>query len=60
MCEHKNLKTIGDRLFCKDCGQELPIELLYALNKPAKAQKPAEEAKTDKTPGRKRTSKKAV
>lgn len=28
MCDHKNLKTIDNRLFCKDCGQELPIEFL--------------------------------
>lgn len=28
MCEHKNLKTVGHRLFCKDCGVELPLELL--------------------------------
>lgn len=28
MCEHKNLKTVGHRLFCMDCGVELPIEFL--------------------------------
>lgn len=28
MCEHKNLRTVGDRLFCKDCKTELPIEFL--------------------------------
>lgn len=28
MCEHKNLKTVGHRLFCMDCGAELPIEFL--------------------------------
>ena len=33
MCEHKNLKTVGHRLFCKDCGQELPIEFLTAEQK---------------------------
>lgn len=29
MCEHEKLKTIGDRLFCKICKQELPLEFLY-------------------------------
>ena len=29
MCEHKNLRTVGDRLYCKDCKQELPLEFLY-------------------------------
>lgn len=28
MCEHKNLRTVGHRLFCMDCGAELPIEFL--------------------------------
>ena len=28
MCEHKNLRTVGHRLFCKDCGAELPLEFL--------------------------------
>lgn len=28
MCEHKNLRTVGDRLFCKDCKEELPLEFL--------------------------------
>ena len=30
MCEHLNLRTVGDRLFCKDCKQELPLEFLYS------------------------------
>ena len=28
MCEHKNLKTVNDQLFCKDCGQNLPMDFL--------------------------------
>ena len=28
MCEHKNLRTVGHRLFCKDCKEELPLEFL--------------------------------
>ena len=35
MCEHKNLRTVGDRLFCKDCKAELPIEFLTKDEKPA-------------------------
>ena len=44
MCEHKNLRTVGDRLFCKDCKQELPIEFLLNQCKPEEpaAEEPAE------------------
>lgn len=45
MCEHKNLKTVGHRLFCKDCGQELPIEFL--TKKPTK--KTTKKGKKDDT-----------
>ena len=41
MCEHKNLRTVGDRLFCKDCKQELPLEFLLNQCKP---EEPAQEA----------------
>lgn len=37
MCEHKNLKAVGDRLFCKDCGKELDIAVLEGKNSPEKA-----------------------
>lgn len=37
MCEHKRLKTVGHRLFCLDCGAELPIEFLtQPKDKPVK------------------------
>lgn len=36
MCEHKNLKTVNNRLFCIDCGLELPLE---TLTKPKKKKK---------------------
>lgn len=40
MCEHKNLRTVNNRLFCMDCGAELPLEFLtQPKEKPAK--KPA-------------------
>lgn len=27
-CKHEHLRTVGHRLFCKDCKAELPIEFL--------------------------------
>ena len=57
-CKHERLRTVGDRLFCKDCGKELPME--YLVNGTKQAEKPAPEAKTDKPTSRKRTAKKAV
>ena len=57
-CRHEHLKAVGDRLFCKDCGKELPLE--YLADGKKQAVKPAEEAKQDKSPVRKRTPKKAV
>ena len=57
-CKHERLKAIGDRLYCKDCGSELPLEI---LNGGAKhAEKPVAEEKTDKPSAKKRTAKKAV
>ena len=47
MCEHKNLRTVGDRLFCKDCKEELPIEFLTHGEPVAEepvAEEPAQEA----------------
>ena len=38
MCEHKNLRTVGDRLFCKDCKTELPLEFLYKGQEEASAE----------------------
>lgn len=58
MCEHKTLRAVGNRLFCKECGQELPMEML--INGTKQAEKPAPEEKTDKSTPRKRTAKKAV
>lgn len=55
-CKHERLRTVGDRLFCKDCGKELPLDY---LNGTKQAEKPAEEAKPDKSTSRKRTAKKA-
>lgn len=65
-CKHEHLRTVGDRLFCKDCGEELPIEFLTggkpAKEAPAEAEQaeiqPAEE-KPRKSPAKKKTPKKA-
>ena len=57
MCEHDRLRTVGDRVFCCECGKELDIAFLEGKNS---ANKPSEEAKPDKAPAKKRTAKKAV
>lgn len=51
-CKHEHLRTVGDRLFCKDCEKELPLEYLANGTKQA--------VKTDKATPKKRTAKKAV
>ena len=55
-CEHEHLRTVGDRLFCKDCGKELPIEFLTqgepVQEKPKKA--PAKKAPAKKAPAKKK------
>ena len=56
-CRHEKLRTVGDKLFCKDCGKELPLE--YLVNGTKQAEKPAEEAKPDKSTSKKRTANKA-
>ena len=60
MCKHERLRTVGDRLFCCDCNEELPLEFLMGNNGEITAKKPAGEAKADKPSSRKRTAKKAV
>ena len=63
-CRHEKLRTVGDRLFCKDCGKELPLEILTAKETPKKAENQPEKAapveKTDKPTSRKGRPKKAV
>lgn len=72
-CQHEKLKTRGDRLFCKTCGEELPIEFLTG-GEPEKPENPSEmpvvpeipgeipqeEKKTRKSPTSKTTAKKAA
>ncbi len=57
MCDHENLKAVGHKLFCIDCGIELPLEFLVNGRKQGKEQ--PEEKKTDKPTTRKRTPKTA-
>ena len=63
MCDHKRLRTVGDRVFCCECKAELPLEFLMAKNKPVKAEKQVEnmpaDDKTSKSPARKGRPKKA-
>ena len=54
-CNHERLRTVGDRLFCKICGEELPLEYLTGDQKQAKNPPAAE--KTDKPAPKKRTPK---
>lgn len=42
MCEHERLRTVGDRVFCCACGEELPLAFLLAKSKPAATAAPAE------------------
>ena len=64
MCKHERLRTVGDRVFCCSCNEELPLEFLLSRNAPVKAEnsakKAADEPKADKAPAKKRTAKKAV
>ena len=39
MCTHEHLKTVNNRLFCFDCGAELPLEFLTKEDKPKKTKK---------------------
>ena len=63
-CDHKRLRTVGDRVFCCECKEELPLEFLLSRNAPVKAEnranKAVNEPKPDKSPAKKRAAKKAV
>ena len=56
MCEHGRLRTVGNRVFCCECGKELDISFLEGKNS---AKKPPDNTGTDKSPGRKRRAKNA-
>lgn len=63
-CKHERLRTVGNRVFCCGCGEELPLEFLMAKNKPVEAEKQAEKAvpakNADKATVKKKAAKKAV
>lgn len=49
MCEHERLRTVGDDVFCCNCGEHLPLEFLMNKGKPAKPAK-APEKKPEEIP----------
>ena len=72
-CKHERLRTVGDRVFCMECREELPLEFLitgklpeeietHAETVPADAERaekqPAEE-KTGKSPSKRKPRKNA-
>jgi hypothetical protein len=59
-CKHERLRTVGDRVFCCKCNEELSIEFLMGNSGENRANNPAPEAKENKPKARKRTAKKAV
>lgn len=60
-CKHENLRTVNNRLFCKDCKKELPIEFLTGGEKPEESpeeipfaeEPPAETVPVDEIPAEK-------
>ena len=44
MCEHERLRTVGDRVFCCACGEELSRDFLLAKNAPKAPEAPVEPA----------------
>ena len=57
MCEHERLRTVGDRVFCCECGKELDIAFLEGKNS---VKNTSDNTGTDKTPVKKTRTKKAV
>ena len=59
-CNHERLRTVGDRVFCCECNEELPLEFLTAKNGKNQPDKAAPTENTDKPTPRKGRPKKAV
>jgi len=57
MCNHDRLRTVGDRVFCCECGKELDIAFLEGKSG---AKNPPDNTVTDKSPVKKTRAKKAV
>ena len=49
-CKHEHLRTVGNRLFCKDCKEELPIEFLTAGQEEPERPEAEEQEKPAKKP----------
>lgn len=52
-CKHEHLRTVNNRLFCKDCKKELPLEFLTGgkPEEPAPVEEvPAEIPPVEETP----------
>ena len=56
MCKHERLRAVGYRLFCKDCGEELPEDYLDTLKADKTASEAAPTEKVSKSRGRKKAS----
>ena len=54
-CGHELVKSVNGVVSCIDCGEILPDYFKTAENVQKQAEKPPEEAKPGKSPGRKRT-----
>ena len=63
-CKHERLRTVGDRVFCCECQEELPLEFLTGGKVAEKAENTVNNTPADPKPGkstgRKRTAKTAV
>jgi hypothetical protein len=57
MCDHDRLRTVGDRVFCCECGKELDIAFLEGKNRTKNS---PDNTVTDKAPAKKTRTKKAV
>lgn len=63
-CNHERLRTVGDRVFCCACNEELTLDFLMNRNTSGndknRANNTGADAGTSKTSPRKRTTKKTV
>lgn len=56
MCEHKLLRAVGDRLFCKQCGKELDMSFFEGQKQ---AKNPSDDPGKTKPAQKKTRAKKA-
>ena len=53
MCNHDRLRTVGDRVFCCDCSEELSLEFLLARNTEQPEEKKPRKVKRSNSNGQK-------